>query len=79
MATQTRKRPHEKERYAGRVEIRNTRGSDLMVDEVHTKYVERPPCVTIFLLHDRIIDGGALCKPRSRLLVAPAGRVRFGC
>ena len=53
-----------------------------MVDEVHTKYVDRPLCANIFHLHDIRTEGGALyCtyKLRSRLLVAAGGSLRFGC
>ena len=51
---------------AGRVEIRNTPRADLTVDEVHTSYVDWPLCATIFPLCNTSIEGGALCKLRTR-------------
>ena len=75
------KRPHKKEQNAGRLEIRNTPGSHWMVSGWsilgHTIYADWPLCVTIFPSCEK--GGGALCKLRSRLLVAVGGRVRFGC
>ena len=56
-----------------------------MVDEVvvvftlniHIKYVDWPPCVTTFYLYDRSMEGRALCKLRSRFLVAASGSLRL--
>ena len=54
-------------------------GADWMVDGVHTEYVDWPLCVTSFPLYGRSIEGVALCKLRSRLLVSAGGSLRFGC
>ena len=68
---------------AGRDEIRNTPGADLMmVDEVYTKYVDWPLCVTIFFL--RMIEEALKVEHSAsyvsnRLLVAAGGSLRFGC
>ena len=69
---------YKKEQHAGRVEIRNTPGADLMVDEVHTNYVDSPLLCYYIALHDRSIEGGALCKLRCRLMAA-GGSLRFVC
>ena len=50
----------------------------------HMKYAHKicglaTLCFYFFPSYDRSIEGGPLCKLRSRLLVAAGGSLRFGC
>ena len=62
--------------------MRNTPGSDWMVDEEYTQnmWIGHFGFRTMFPLYEkRSIEGGALCKLRRRGLVAARGSLRFGC